>query len=127
MPLSRRRTTIVQRRNKLFVGRDDVLDRLRSILLPETRDREPPICVISGLGGIGKTQTALEYCYRFEDHYDWQFWITAETSTKLLDTFHDISRKIPKGEDNAGDLCSDVLQWMETTSESISLQSILPS
>jgi len=31
---------------------------------------------IAGLGGIGKTQTAVEYAYHhFPVDYDWVFWV----------------------------------------------------
>lgn len=41
---------------------------------------------IYGLGGIGKTQTAAEYAYRYfcdQPVYEWVFWVKAETDLSL--------------------------------------------
>jgi TIR domain len=48
--------------NPDFVGREPILAELRSLL---TSGRGPAVLsqAISGLGGVGKTQTALAYCY----------------------------------------------------------------
>ena len=39
---------------------------------------------ISGLGGIGKTQTTIEYAYRFREQYSSVLWCRAETRSMLL-------------------------------------------
>ena len=38
---------------------------------------------ISGLGGIGKTQTAVEYAYRYRDKYQAVLWLNAESTLSL--------------------------------------------
>ena len=39
---------------------------------------------ISGLGGIGKTQLALEYAYRIGSYYESCLWVTAGTRAQLM-------------------------------------------
>jgi len=39
---------------------------------------------LSGLGGVGKTQTALEYAYRHMDEYGYIFWVTAHSREALI-------------------------------------------
>ena len=39
---------------------------------------------ISGLGGIGKTQIALEYAYSYRDSYHAVFWVRAATRETLV-------------------------------------------
>src|SRR5262249_44000448 len=46
---------------------------------------------ISGLGGIGKTQIALEYAYRYHDTYRYIFWIRAATRETLISDFATIA------------------------------------
>jgi len=58
-------------RNEFFSGRTAYLDELRcslsqagTVAVTQKASR-----AISGLGGIGKTQTAVEYAYRYRDEY----------------------------------------------------------
>ena len=64
-------------RNHDFVGRTDDLERLHATL----QQREPVgirPAGLTGMGGIGKTQLAVEYVYRFKDAYPHGiFWINA--------------------------------------------------
>ncbi len=48
-----------------FVGRSDDLERLHAVLQCETARRHRP-AGLTGMGGIGKTQLAVEYVYRSE-------------------------------------------------------------
>src|SRR3712207_4697875 len=63
-------------RNPRFTGRDGMLTELRRRL----RTEEPTLVVqaLYGLGGVGKTQLALEYAHRFAADYDLVWWIDAE-------------------------------------------------
>jgi hypothetical protein len=59
-----------------FTGRNDLLDELQRRL----RAGEATLVVqaLYGLGGVGKTQLALEYAHRFAADYDLVWWIDAE-------------------------------------------------
>ncbi len=56
-------------RNRDFVGREVFLLRLAAILGAETADVRPPLAAITGMGGVGKTQTAVEFCYRYGRYF----------------------------------------------------------
>lgn len=61
--------------NPFFTGREAVLDALHQRL---TEGRSAALTQsIRGLGGIGKTQTAAEYAYRYCDEYDTILWLRA--------------------------------------------------
>lgn len=65
-----------------FVGRDGDLAKLYKILSVPGR-----ICTVSGTGGVGKTATAVEFTYRYEQAYSYIFWTQAETRVGCADTF----------------------------------------
>jgi len=75
-------------RNARFTGRTQDLQRLRRELRVEGQAVVLPVA-LQGLGGIGKTQLALEYVHRFKSAYDLVWWIQADPSqfidTALLD------------------------------------------
>lgn len=58
-------------RNPRFTGRDDMLARLRQALTSNS-----PV-VVRATGGMGKTQLAIEYAYRFAGEYELVWWIRA--------------------------------------------------
>jgi hypothetical protein len=64
-------------RNANFVGRDRLLLDIRARLASAATAAVLPQA-LHGLGGVGKTQVALEYCYRFAPDYDVVWWVPAE-------------------------------------------------
>ncbi|KUP97578.1 FxSxx-COOH system tetratricopeptide repeat protein [Thermobifida cellulosilytica] len=64
-------------RNALFTGRDDLILRLRDQLRSATEQGRMTPTVLKGMPGIGKTQLATEYLYRFRDEYDLIWWVRA--------------------------------------------------
>ena len=74
---------------RYFTGRDDLLARLRAQLV------EKHLAALSGLGGVGKTQTAIEYSVRHRaDYPSGVFWINAETIGGLTGGFVEIARTL---------------------------------
>jgi class 3 adenylate cyclase/tetratricopeptide (TPR) repeat protein len=69
-------------RTPYFTGRDELLANLRQQLVERHR------AVLSGLGGVGKTQSAIEYAVRHRTEYPGGvFWINAETIGGLTGGF----------------------------------------
>lgn len=62
--------------NKNFTGRTDLLARLRGGLANQVTAVVPH--ALHGLGGVGKTQMAVEYAYRYRSDYDLVWWIPAD-------------------------------------------------
>lgn len=60
-------------RNPFFTGREDVLIRMHDLLT--TQKRAALTQALTGLGGIGKTQTAIEYIYRYYQEYTAILWV----------------------------------------------------
>ncbi len=78
-------------RNKFFTERDDALHSLYQEL--QIRDAvalsQPQ--AITGLGGIGKTQIALEYAYRYGSRYAAVLWVRADSSVGLVSSFVELA------------------------------------
>src|SRR5581483_3024220 len=91
-------------RNPHFTGRDDLLDQLaRAFSLEQSRDGAPARRAIltqpqaiKGLGGIGKTQIAVEYAYRarLQERYTHTFWINAASEEAILTSFQALAERL---------------------------------
>ena len=75
-------------RNPNYVGREDIKLRLRENLCPREElvqtQRSYALC---GLGGVGKTQTALNYVFEYMEDYQAVLWAHADSRAKLLESF----------------------------------------
>lgn len=70
--------TNLPRRNPNFTGRLQLLESLRASLRAGARGAVVQTEAIHGLGGVGKTELALEYAYRYASDYDLVWWLVAE-------------------------------------------------
>ena len=71
------------RQNPYFTGRTTLLETLYKALTTEHTTTLTQSRAITGLGGIGKTQTAIEYAYRHRKDYPIVWWLRAEEPTTL--------------------------------------------
>ncbi len=74
----------VPSRNLNFTGRVTELETLRANLIFRGRPI-PPAQVISGMGGVGKTEIATEYIHVHRDKYEIVWWIRAEHHDRIRD------------------------------------------
>src|SRR5262249_30271094 len=71
-------------RNPFFTGREEVMEALHAQLGSDQAIALTQSSALHGLGGIGKTQIALEYAYRHALEYSAVFWIGAETEEQIV-------------------------------------------
>jgi hypothetical protein len=72
---------VLYRPNPSFSGRFEALDSLQQSLRSGTN---AAITAVAGMGGIGKTTLAAEYCHRFRWRYVGVWWIKAEQEPVML-------------------------------------------
>jgi transcriptional regulator with XRE-family HTH domain len=73
--------------NPYFTGREALLSALHTALAAGDPIAVSQPQAISGLGGIGKTQLALAYAYRYRAHYHNIFWALAESRETLAASY----------------------------------------
>jgi hypothetical protein len=115
------------RRNPHFTGRDELLNQLDQHLSQEAHDgstttRRAALTqpqAIKGLGGIGKTQIAVEYAYRAREQglYTHTLWVNAASEEAIMTSFVTLAELIPsfpaKKEINQRKLVAAIKLWLE--------------
>ncbi|HEX9338730.1 MAG TPA: SAV_2336 N-terminal domain-related protein, partial [Pseudonocardiaceae bacterium] len=80
-------------RNPDFVGREELLERLRLRLAKPGATAVLPEA-LHGLGGVGKSQTVAEYIYRHAGEYEVVWWISAEHPTQIRNSFVELASRL---------------------------------
>jgi tetratricopeptide (TPR) repeat protein len=80
--------TIPFSRDRDFVDRGDILDQIK-----RRCSESPGRAALVGLGGVGKSQLAIEYAYRVatEQPDTWVFWVHAGTQARVEEGFRAIA------------------------------------
>ena len=71
-------------RNPFFTGREDIFAQLYEAFQGGINTILIQPQGLTGLGGIGKTQTAVEYAYRYQQDYQAVLWINGDTQETLI-------------------------------------------
>src|SRR5271165_1261261 len=105
-------------RNPDFTGREAILAQLKAALVAGTP--AAPAQAIAGLGGVGKTQTAVEYAYRHRDQYRAVLWVRADPvwpdlGTNLVSGYRELAEALGLPEKDARDsneMVAAVRRWL---------------
>jgi hypothetical protein len=105
-------------KNNNFIGRSELLKQIED----HFRQKTTPVILIAchGLGGIGKTQVALEFVWQHYKKYNGVFWFNAESRDRLRNDYISLGRElnIVRDDDNinAEELARKVKHWFEEQS-----------
>jgi tetratricopeptide (TPR) repeat protein len=81
-------------RNVNFTDRLSILETLREALQPSQRRKMLAARVLHGMGGVGKTQIAIEFAHRWGSLYSIIWWIRAEHAASIADDLAGLARKL---------------------------------
>ncbi len=101
-------------RNPNFTGRESLLEAVREAL--EGGEAAALTQAIVGLGGVGKTQLALEYAYRHREDYEVVWWVRSEEAARLTDDFCRLAQSLNLREKDQTDqriVTEAVRRWLE--------------
>lgn len=90
-------------RNPFFTGREEILNHLQNELIAGIPIALTQPQAITGLGGIGKTQTALEFAYRYQNNYSYIFWLRADSHDALISDIIHIAERLGLPEKDSQD------------------------
>ena len=106
----------VPERNRNFTGRREALEQLRTTLVA---GGNAAVTALHGLGGVGKTQLAIEYAWRYHTDYSHIWWVRAETPATLVSDFASLARKLPDAVRDGvadADAAAAALNWLRRNS-----------
>jgi len=104
-------------RNPYFTGREEILKALHARLCTEHTVALTQTIGLCGLGGVGKTQIALEYAHRYALDYGAVLWIGAETQEQLISDLGHIAStlQLPEcSEKDVSQVVAAVGRWLST-------------
>jgi len=109
--------TVPYPRNPLFTGREDILNTLHDRLITTKSTTLTQPQAINGLGGIGKTQIAIEYAYAYREKYHAVLWVSAASSDLLTLDYVEIAKELhlPQQDEQDQSLVIEaVKKWLAT-------------
>ena len=101
---------VPHQRNEAFTGREQLLTNLRADLLKKGKQ------ALFGLGGVGKTQIAIEYAYRHQDEYTAVLWCFAGTEQSVRGGYAAIAALLDLPEKDSQEqakVTDAVKRWLE--------------
>jgi tetratricopeptide (TPR) repeat protein len=79
--------------NPNFTGREELLAQVREQLVTGDTSAVLPH-TLHGMGGVGKSQIAIEYVYRHASDYDVVWWIPSEQPTMILTALSELAQQL---------------------------------
>lgn len=109
-----------------FVARDAEMDQLKQELLPTLTNKiRRKVFVLHGLGGVGKTQLAVEYARQHQTSYSAVFWIDGSTKERIKQSIADLASRLPQDQvsettksysheasSDVDEVVNEVLKWL---------------
>lgn len=110
--------TVPHPQNPYFVGRESILVAIHTLLASTQPVAQARAVALTGLGGVGKTQTVIEYACRYASAYaGGVFWLAAEAAESLTTSLQQIADLLQLPESQAAgqsQMVTAVQRWFTT-------------
>ncbi|TPX16451.1 uncharacterized protein E0L32_003745 [Thyridium curvatum] len=93
-PKSLRFNNIPFPKNPKFSGRKDMLAQIQTTLNPASSSSSMQSMALFGMGGVGKTQTALQFAYQSLDDFEVVLWVAADNAISIGQSFGTIASEL---------------------------------
>jgi len=110
------------RESKYFQPREKELEKIRSIMSPSNAEPDDikslnhRSFLVTGLGGVGKTELALRFVTQFQEQFDVVFFLVADSETRLSKQYSTIAGDlglIESSDKTSQELCSETFRtWL---------------
>ena len=81
-----------------FVDRPAEMAKLERVLLPPRQNRRQQVYILHGLGGIGKTQLAVEFAQQYHCRFSSVFWLNRRSKESLKQSAASCASRIPESQ-----------------------------
>ena len=105
--------TVPYPRNPFFTGCEELLAQIHT----HFASRQATVLALCGLGGIGKTQTSVEYAHRHQQDYQAVLWTAASTNAALVSGYIAIADELNLSRSDEQDqtkIVNAVKAWLTT-------------
>src|SRR3954451_14673760 len=103
--------------NNNFVGRHDLLAEIEATFRENKQAEGCVPTVLRGLGGMGKSQLMLKYCYAHRKDYNYIFWISAEGNQETREGFRNLAKDLDIKVDKDEALSKHIRTWFQSREE----------
>ncbi|RYP55992.1 hypothetical protein DL770_010860 [Monosporascus sp. CRB-9-2] len=81
-----------------FVDRPLDMKMLEGVLLPQSQNTRQKKVILYGLGGMGKTQLAVEFARRHHRQFTSVFWLDGRSEDRLKQSIANAASRVPEGQ-----------------------------
>jgi len=98
-----------------FAKRPNIIARMEAALSKNAYSGGARIVVLSGLGGMGKTQLMLHYCYLHCASYDFIFWLNVDTWGTAINSYRQLAINLGVDEEAAEEASEEkIINWVRS-------------
>lgn len=108
-------------RNPKFSGREVLLQKLKERLSAQIPRQYNHRVALYGMGGVGKTQCALEYVYSNRERYERIYWVAAVNEASIMSGFQNIATAVKISlvqMTSPTDIAKAVINWLRQLNSS---------